>query len=77
MCDLIGKTQSADNLRSSAALSTCYRPYAEFLEQHTKPNRAFQKRCLLSDGVAHGRRHALPISVRSCTALTTRHWRAV
>jgi len=33
MCDLIGKLQSADNLRSSAALSLCYRPYAEFLEQ--------------------------------------------
>jgi hypothetical protein len=33
MCDLIGKLQSADNLRSSAGLSTCYRPYAEFLEQ--------------------------------------------
>jgi hypothetical protein len=34
MCDLIGKTQSADNLRSIAGLSTCYRPNAEFLEQH-------------------------------------------
>jgi hypothetical protein len=44
MCDLIGKMQSADNLRSSAALCTCYRPYAEFLEQHTKQNRTFQNR---------------------------------
>jgi hypothetical protein len=34
MCDRIGKTQSADNLRSNAGLSTCYRPNAEFLEQH-------------------------------------------
>ena len=33
MCDLIGKLQSADNLRSRAALPPCYRPYAEFLEQ--------------------------------------------
>jgi hypothetical protein len=40
MCDLIRKLQSADNLRSSAGLSTCYRPYAEFLEQHMKPNPA-------------------------------------
>jgi hypothetical protein len=32
MCDLIGKLQSADNLRSSAALSLYYRPYTEFLE---------------------------------------------
>jgi hypothetical protein len=40
MCDLIRKLQSADNLRSSAGLPTCYRPYAEFLEQHMKPNRA-------------------------------------
>jgi hypothetical protein len=32
MCDLIRKLQSADKLRSSAGLSTCYRPYAEFLE---------------------------------------------
>ena len=54
MCDLIGKLQSADKLRSSAGLSTCYRPYAEFLEQHMKhpdllpastpgPNPAFRK----------------------------------
>jgi hypothetical protein len=41
MCDLVGKLQSADNLRLSAGLSTCYRPCAEFLEQHMKPNRAF------------------------------------
>ena len=40
MCDLIRKLQSADNLRSSAGLSTCYRPYAEFLEQHMKANPA-------------------------------------
>ena len=43
MCDLIRKLQSADNLRSSAGLSPCYRPYAEFLERHLEPNRAFQK----------------------------------
>jgi hypothetical protein len=32
MCDLVGNTQSADNLRSNAGVSTSYRPYAEFLE---------------------------------------------
>jgi hypothetical protein len=40
MCDLIRKLQSADKLRSSAGLSTCYRPYAEFLEQQLKPTPA-------------------------------------
>jgi hypothetical protein len=37
MCDLIGKLQSADNLRSSAALSLCYRPHTEFLEHDLTP----------------------------------------
>lgn len=36
MCDLVGKLQSADNLRSSAGLSQCYRPYTGFLEQRMK-----------------------------------------
>jgi hypothetical protein len=44
MCDLIGKLQGADKLRSCAGLPTCYRPSAEFLEQHMKPNGAFQRR---------------------------------
>jgi hypothetical protein len=42
MCDLIGKLQSADNLRSSAGLSTCYRPYAEFLEQFGSATEQFR-----------------------------------
>jgi hypothetical protein len=51
MCDLIGKLQSADNLRSSAGLSTCYRPYAEFLEQFdsaTEQFRSFGERQLVA-----------------------------
>jgi hypothetical protein len=33
MCDRIGKLQSADDLRSNAGLSICYRPDFEILEQ--------------------------------------------